>query len=135
MRSSPGFRWLPAVTVYAVILGLSSVPGSSLEDTPAWLSVVGHAAGYAALGAAIHHAWQGRGGALAAVALAVVLGVVNELQQGLVPGRSPDVADVAVDALGALAGVLVRLVARQRRGITRGRPGSRPPGPGSAARR
>lgn len=137
MPTSTVRRWLPAVAIYVVILALSSLPGSSLADTPGWLAVVGHATGYAALGAALHHAWDGDAAALVAVVLAVLLGVANELQQGLVPGRSPDVADVAVDALGALGGVLARLGLRSREGrrFSPTRPGSRPPGRGSATRR
>lgn len=123
-------RWLPTAAVYATILAVSSVPGSSLSSTPGWAAVVGHAAGYAALAATIHRAWGGRGAALAAVVLALVLGVLNELQQGFVPGRSPDVTDVAVDGLGALVGVLLRTPGFSAR---RGR-GSRPPARGSATR-
>lgn len=114
--------------IYAVILGLSSLPGDALSGTPGWTAVVGHAAGYALLAGAIHRAWGGGAAGLVTIVLAVALGVVNEVQQGFVVGRSPDVADVGVDGLGALAGVALRNVSRRP-------PGSRPPGRGSAARR
>ena len=128
MSPSPIRRWSPPAAVYAVILTLSSVPGDALEGTPGWAAVVGHAAGYALLGWTLHRAWGGHAAGLVAIAAAVALGVLNEVQQGAVVGRSPDVADLGLDGLGALAGVLVRCV-RPRR------PGSRPPARGSAARR
>lgn len=108
-------RWAPVAVVYAVILTLSALPGDALEGTPGWSAVVGHASGYALLAASIHRAWDGRGRGLAAVVLAVGLGVMNEVQQGFVPGRSPDLADVGVDGLGALAGVLALGARRSRR--------------------
>lgn len=114
--------------MYAVILALSAVPGDELAATPAWTAVVGHAVGYALLAGAIHRAWGGRAAGLVAVVAAVALGVLNEIQQGFVAGRSPDVTDVGVDGLGALAAVWLRSVSPRR-------PGSRPPGRGSAARR
>lgn len=128
-------HWLEVAVVYAVILGVSSVPGDELAGTPGWLAVVGHATGYALLAGTIHRAVDGRSAALVAVVLAVVLGIVNEVQQSLVPGRSPEAVDVAVDGLGALAGVWLRNARLARRRFSRRRPGSRPPGRGSAARR
>ncbi|MBW3620828.1 MAG: VanZ family protein [Actinobacteria bacterium] len=128
MPPHPLRRWSLPVAVYVVILTLSSIPGDALAGTPGWTAVAGHAAGYGLLAWAIHRAWDGKAAGLVAITAALVLGLVNELQQGLVAGRSPDVADLGVDGLGALAGVLVRCL-RPRR------PGSRPPGRGSAARR
>ena len=40
-----------------------------------------------------------------AVVLAVLYGVTDEVHQAFVPGRSPDVADLAADALGATLAV------------------------------
>lgn len=107
--------WAPAAVVYAAILAASSLPGDALAGTPGWVSVAGHASEYALLAVAIHRAVRGRSAGLVAVSSCVVLGVVNELQQGLVPGRFPDVADVGVDGLGALGAVLL-LAATRRRG-------------------
>lgn len=129
MPPSPLRRWLPTAAVYAAILGLSSVPGEELAGAPAWAEVVGHATGYALLAWTIARAWAGPAAGAVAIGLAVVLGAVNEVQQGFVAGRSPDVADVGVDGLGALAAVYLRSSLSLRR------PGSRPPGRGSAARR
>lgn len=109
--------------VYGAILAVSAVPGGTLAGTPAGLSVAGHLGEYALLGGLLHRAMGGRGNALAVVALVAVAGTANEAQQALVPGRVPDVADLGVDLLGALVGVLVSGA------------GTRPPGPGSPPRR
>lgn len=134
MRSWAG-RWVPVIGVYALILAVSAVPGDRLAGTPAVWSVVGHAVEYAVLAAAVHRAVAGPAAGLVAIATAVALGLVNELQQVTVDGRVPDVADVGVDGLGALAGVLIRSLRRPGRIGIRRRPGSRPPEPASAARR
>lgn len=48
---------------------------------------------------------EGRRRSLLAFGLAVAYGVTDEWHQSFVPGRTPDVLDVIVDALGAAAGL------------------------------
>src|SRR5437867_6826190 len=51
-------------------------------------------------------------GYAAAAALAAAIGYADELLQGVVPGRYYDLRDVAMNALGALLGILVLAAAR-----------------------
>ena len=45
--------------------------------------------------------------ALAAIALATLYGLSDEVHQSFVPGRSPEALDIAADAIGATIGVAV----------------------------
>jgi VanZ family protein len=105
-------RWLLPVAVYAAILALSTVPASSIEGLglPGWLSYLGHALEYGALGASLAWAGIGRWGPgpprLAAtvgfvVGVVVILGGVDELYQSTIPGRDTSVVDLAVDVAAA----------------------------------
>ena len=50
---------------------------------------------------------------LFAVVLATLYGVTDEIHQSFVPPRTPDVLDVAADAVGALAGAIaIAVIAR-----------------------
>jgi VanZ family protein len=49
--------------------------------------------------------------AAAAVVLSTLYGVSDEWHQSFVPGRSPDVLDVAADAVGSTIGALAVLAA------------------------
>lgn len=102
-------RWLAPAAWYAVILAVSAIPGDDLAGTPGWLFWVGHLGEYGVLGTLLHRAW-GRGSGLAVAVTALLLGVLNEVLQGSVEGRAADVFDVAVDGLGALLGVTVRVL-------------------------
>lgn len=83
------------------------------------LSLGGHFGAYAVLAVCL---WWALGmadlasgkRALLAFAGAVLYGVSDEWHQSFVPGRTPDPRDIAVDAIGALAGLfLVTLLARR----------------------
>lgn len=124
---------LPAV-VYALILALSSVPGSSINPLglPAVFSYLGHAIEYGLLGAAL--AWaliapgvgpdrqpdRERDLTRIVVVVAVVvaiLGGIDELYQGTVPGRETSLVDLAVDVVAAcVAATIVGSGARRRGG-------------------
>lgn len=110
---------LPAV-VYALILALSSVPGSSIDPLglPEVFSYLGHAIEYGLLGGAL--AWAltdvsssgeetgSNAGERDATRILVVvtivvamLGGVDELYQGTVPGRQTSLLDLGVDVVAA----------------------------------
>lgn len=101
-----------AVVWMAVIFRLSSLTGSSV---PGRFSVLGHFVVYAVLGALYVRALPstlpiGRR-ILVAVALASLYGVTDEYHQSFVPGRMPDIADWAVDTIGATAGAFAAMTA------------------------
>lgn len=102
----------------ALIFVASSVPGDELPS-PGFLHLdkLIHAGAYAVLGWLVARALsaRSRGALFAAACLATLYGMTDELHQGFVPGRDPDVGDAAADALGAVLGVLVWRAAIRRR--------------------
>jgi VanZ family protein len=111
-------RLLAPAAVYAVILGLSSLPGDRLDvGLPSGISYVAHAIEYGVLGAAM--AWalpRGRRMLGLAIVMCVALGAVDETYQRLTPGRDPSLLDLAVDTVSASVAILVtrRRTARRR---------------------
>jgi VanZ family protein len=114
-RSRAVRLWLPVLVWAALIFALSSIPGlqTGLGFWDLVLRKLAHVAEYAVLGALLTRAL---GRAWLAAALAVAYAVTDEVHQHFVPGRVGSVTDVAIDALGALLGVVVyrRLTARPR---------------------
>jgi VanZ family protein len=112
-------RALPALAWAGLIWGSSSTPGDGTSWlTWAWLDLpfldkVAHALLFGVLAALLRYAGAS---APAAVLTAVAWGVIDEVHQAFVPGRSPELADLAADAVGATLSVLVvRSVASRRR--------------------
>jgi VanZ family protein len=108
--------WGPVVLHMAFIFAASST--ADLDPLPGrFVDKLAHMAVYALLGALIARALAGgRPSATTPwhVALAVVAstlyGVSDEWHQSFVPGRTPDVLDIAADAVGAFGGALCMLV-------------------------
>jgi hypothetical protein len=104
---APSFqtRWLPAIAWAALIFALSGIPtlGTGLGFWDLVLRKLAHAAEYAILAALLLRALE----ATPAWALSVVYAASDELHQHFVPGRAGRPLDVAIDAAGALAGILV----------------------------
>ncbi len=105
--------WLPALLYMLLIWWLSSQQVTlPLESIP-WRDKGVHFAEYAVLGACFAHAvaitWPGRGfrGALSAWLFACAFGLLDELHQAFVPGRSADIVDLGADALGAVVAVSI----------------------------
>ena len=116
-RTTTRWRWVAPLVVYAVILGLSSVSSDRLEPLgfAAWMSYVGHAVEYGALGAALRWAAVGwRRPVAAVIAIGAVCGALDELWQSTVPGRDPSLLDLGVDvaAVAVAAVVAVRWMGR-----------------------
>ncbi len=105
--------WLPAGLWALTIFVLSSQP--RLPSPPGSLSDKdAHAVAFGLLAAAcLFGLTQGRllavtgGRAVLAAVLAVLYGLTDEWHQSFVPGRTADVFDVAADAVGACAAVLL----------------------------
>lgn len=98
--------WVPATLWVGVIFALSSQPAlpspASVGDKQAHALAYGLLALLCLMGLT---GWRSRriAGAslLGAFVIAVLYGVSDEIHQSFVPGRTPDVADVAADAMGA----------------------------------
>ena len=105
--------WAPAVLYMGAIWIVSSIalPELPLDRFPLRDKGV-HFLEYAGLGFLVAHAafrtWprhhHARTAALA-VLIAFLWGLLDEIHQAFVPGRSSDVLDLLADTLGALAGV------------------------------
>jgi VanZ family protein len=98
--------WAPAV-VWAAVLFLFSSRPTLPTDLGGGLDKVAHFGAYAVLGLLLA---QGALTSRLAWGWPVLLGLAyaasDEIHQHFVPGRSPDVADWAADALGVAAGCL-----------------------------
>lgn len=106
-------RWLPLAATLAwagVIFYLSSRSDMALTEDPLWDFLTRKAAHafvfgvLAFLAAATARAFELPSPALVGLVVAVVYGALDEVHQGFVPGRSPQLRDVLVDAAGALVG-------------------------------
>jgi VanZ family protein len=110
--------WLPPALWALVIFLGSSLPGSAI---PGNLSVPGHLAEYAVLGAllflALRRTVNPKSAAWLALAISSAYGATDELHQLFVPGRVADPIDWALDTLGAALGIAlaVLLVSRALR--------------------
>lgn len=96
-------RLLPAVAWFGLTWWLSSradPPGSDLLAIP-FADKLGHAGLFAVQAGLLRLAGLR---VRLAVLFAVALGALDELHQAFVPGRSPDLADLAADAVGAVVG-------------------------------
>jgi VanZ family protein len=106
--------WVPLVLWAGLIFGLSSVPdlGTGLGGWDLVLRKIAHFAEYVVLGVLLVRAF---GREAIAAAAGIAYAATDELHQHFVPGRQAAVRDVAVDAAGVLAGVLLaRKVLRWR---------------------
>lgn len=136
--------WLPAVLYTLLIWWLSSqvlrVP--YMERVPLQDKGV-HFLEYGALSLFITHAvattWQRRGVRvlLASSVITIALGLLDELHQAFVPGRSSDELDLLADAAGAVFFsasylLIVRLLRGVRAGRGRDTESAREPGRGDA---
>jgi VanZ family protein len=100
------WRWGPVLAWAALIFTLSSIPdlGTGLGGWDLVLRKLAHAAEFAVLGALLVRA---TGAAGLALVLGVAYAITDEVHQQFVPGRMASPLDVAIDALGVAAGVLI----------------------------
>jgi VanZ family protein len=97
--------WLPVVLWACVIFALSSVPSlsSGLGTWDVVLRKGAHLLEFAILGLLLARALLREASALAAAA---AYAITDEIHQSFVEGRHAAASDVAIDAAGALLGVL-----------------------------
>ncbi|HXF99124.1 MAG TPA: VanZ family protein [Gaiellaceae bacterium] len=105
--------WLPVLGWAALIFVLSSVPdlGTGLGGWDTLLRKLAHLTEYAVLGLLLARALAQP---TAAAALGTLYAISDEIHQAFVPGRSGAPLDVAIDAVGVVAGVLLWQRARAR---------------------
>lgn len=108
--TAPG-RWLPVLAWMGLLWTSSARPAGCGPELRGW-DKLAHAGAYAALASLVYRALPS---GPAAVALAAGYGVVDELHQSRVPGRSPDPLDWVADLLGALAGASLAVRWTRRR--------------------
>src|SRR5213592_4814782 len=106
VRSRAVSLWLPVAAWAAVIFALSSVPSlsSGLGDWDYVLRKCAHMTEYALLAALLYRALDRE---LPAFLAALAYAVSDEVHQHFVHGRHATPVDVAIDAVGILAGLLV----------------------------
>lgn len=91
----------------AALFFLSALPD---VGAPEWALVndkVAHAGAYAVLGATLARGHRRSGGAVGhgwLILAGALYGLTDEFHQIYVPGRSPDLADLAADVVGVLLG-------------------------------
>jgi VanZ family protein len=98
--------WLPVLGWAAVIFAFSSVPhlGTGLGGWDLVLRKLAHCAEYAVLGALLLRA---TGRTWMAFALATLYAASDEFHQTFVRGRMGSPIDVAIDAIGVVAGIVI----------------------------
>lgn len=115
-------RWLPPTLWAALILILTSIPGSHIPVLPFRnFDKVVHLTIYGVLGWLTARAWLNgsRATALAFLAIAAIsfFGAMDEWHQQFIPQRSMDFLDWAADTTGATIGTILALTTT-RRGVS-----------------
>lgn len=105
--------WLLPALYALLLLALSSIPHFSTDSvSPAISDKFWHVVGYIPLGFFIYFAIDRRPGPFAALPgawalfLGIGYGILNELYQHFVPGRSVDLVDLVCNITGALIGTI-----------------------------
>jgi VanZ family protein len=112
-RSRLFTAWLPVLVWAAVIFTFSSIPSLS-TGLGTWDTILrkgAHLTEYAVLGALLYRAL---GREPLALAVGIAYAATDELHQYFVRGRHASPVDVAIDAVGVAAGMLVWLRVRER---------------------
>ncbi len=123
-RFIPFVAWMGVIFAFSAQETLPKPPGIGMEIT----SVAGHFTVYAVLAGLT---WWVLGGfaltsrkrVLIAFGVAILYGITDEWHQSFVPGRTPDIWDLVVDAIGATIGIafaigLAHLIDRRRQAST-----------------
>jgi VanZ family protein len=111
------FYWLPVLAYVGFIFSLSSIPGAKVPGPFPFMDKLAHLLEYSLfgllVGRAIRFTWTGAGRAamtLGAIGIGAVTGLLDELYQRGVPGRSSDPYDWLVDVLAVTAAVVLTQV-------------------------
>ena len=126
--------WLPVALYIVLIFGLSSIQGLQVPGSFPFMDKVAHLMEYSLfgllVGRAIRFTMTGSSRvamSVAAISFGSVIGMLDELYQRFVPGRSCDVFDWLTDATAVTLAVVVTQIvtARPLRGGRRGSAESR----------
>ena len=103
--------WGPSLLMMAVIFVFSSIPSNEMPHFGLADFLVkkgGHATGYALLALCNMYAlgWQRKRWPVAWL-LAVLYSATDEFHQSFVPGRTPALMDIGIDALGAAVSLII----------------------------
>jgi len=114
--------WILTLLYMALIYFLSSLHTVHIPGSFEYMDKVIHALAYAPLAYLLYRALKGSGMQryviLAAFALTVIYGSSDELHQYFVPGRTPDLWDLAADSAGAFIGCVSASVRLRQRSLT-----------------
>lgn len=102
--------WITVIAWMAIIFAFSSQPDSDLRNSGRFnigVYKLAHLVVFGVLGVLVARATQRRSARAGWWAWVIVglYAIVDEIHQAVVPGRSPLVTDVAIDALGGLLGI------------------------------
>ncbi|MDR1825113.1 MAG: VanZ family protein [Bifidobacteriaceae bacterium] len=110
-----------AIVWAGVIFVLSATPGSAFPKRPSFTNVMAHFAAYALLAALVYGALPRPAGGrrvaltvLAAIGLASLYGVTDEIHQHFTPGRVTDPWDWVTDTAGGATGAFAAWLAARR---------------------
>jgi VanZ family protein len=107
-------KWGPALAMMAIIFFFSSLPSQSVPNFGKYEFSVkkgGHALGYLLLGRAyLYGLARDKKAPWLAWGLAILYACTDEFHQSFVPGRSPRLMDIGIDAIGTLVGLLPVLI-------------------------
>lgn len=110
--------WIWPLLWAGLLLGIGSVPNMPGPDTGLPLDKLAHLLLYGMLGVLVAGAWQSAGrrpAAFVVLAAALLVGALDEMNQTRIAGRSAELADWIMDAVGILAGFALRLQWRRQR--------------------
>ena len=103
--------WLPVIIYAIIIFSASSIPGRAIPGIFEYQDTIFHFFEYAVLAVLLSRAFKGtvpgvvRGRRFYLVfVFSLLYALSDEAHQFFVPGRTASLYDIAVDALGALAG-------------------------------
>jgi VanZ family protein len=111
------YRWVPVAAWMGLIFYLSAQPDLPHPQT-GWVSLLFSSGAHAFMFGALAALWA-RGlaerprASILAFCAAVVYALSDEFHQAFVPGRTPDPVDLACDAVGAVAGLWLWVLARR----------------------
>lgn len=113
-------RWLPPLLWAAIILILTSIPGSQLPVLPSRnIDKIVHLSIYGVLGWLTVRAWSNGSrtwaAAIAVIALISCFGALDEWHQQYIPLRSTDLLDWTADTMGAMIGAILATTIERRR--------------------